>query len=488
MQLILDPNKIEDYRTFLRVKQLPAFRCRGRLVEFPDEYAAAVLGKAAAKPRNVAYSPAPFLFDYQAAIARLAIQKRKYATFIRCGFGKSLIYFEFGRHVLNATGKRFLVITPKRVVTQMAAEYSRFYGAPLDVLDSRTVQSWLDSKLPAIGVTNWETLKAISRRGNLAGLALDESSMLKSAYGKFGGMAIKLGRGLEWKIAGTGTPAPNDRIEFANHAVFLDRCPTVNSFYAKYFINRGQTQNRWEMKPHALKPFYRDLSDWCIFMNNPATYGWKDNVENLPAVHVHIHEVDMTPQQRDAVYKEFGTLYVGNPGGITQRGKLSRWAKGIGGMATHKYDYIRGLVDSWSDESTLMWCWFNPEQSRLEKEFPLAASVHGGTTQDAGDQLIAEFQAGRRKILLSKPKCLGFGLNLQVATRQIFSSLIDSYEMYQQAVSRSNRYGSTRDLNVHLPMTELEMPMVETVLAKARRVESDDREQEELFKECGYGF
>jgi hypothetical protein len=39
MRLTLDPNSIADYRTFLRVKQLPVFRIRGSQAWFPDEYA-----------------------------------------------------------------------------------------------------------------------------------------------------------------------------------------------------------------------------------------------------------------------------------------------------------------------------------------------------------------------------------------------------------------------------------------------------------------
>lgn len=39
MQLTLDPNSIDSYRTFLAVKQLPIYSIRGRVAEFPDEYA-----------------------------------------------------------------------------------------------------------------------------------------------------------------------------------------------------------------------------------------------------------------------------------------------------------------------------------------------------------------------------------------------------------------------------------------------------------------
>ena len=92
-------------------------------------------------------------------------------------------------------------------------------------------------------------------------------------------------------------------------------------------------------------------------------------------------------------------------------------------------------------------------------------------------------QARQSSTLISKPRILGFGLNLQVATRQVFSGLQDSYEEFYQCVKRSNRIGSTKPLNVHIPVTELEEPMVENVLQKAHRVEQDTREQEAVFRE-----
>jgi SNF2 family DNA or RNA helicase len=98
-------------------------------------------------------------------------------------------------------------------------------------------------------------------------------------------------------------------------------------------------------------------------------------------------------------------------------------------------------------------------------------------------EMIERFKKRESDTLCSKPRILGFGLNLQVATRQVFSGLQDSYESYYQAVKRSNRIGSTKPLSVHIPVVEIEEPMVENVLRKAKRVEADTREQEELFRE-----
>ena len=97
------------------------------------------------------------------------------------------------------------------------------------------------------------------------------------------------------------------------------------------------------------------------------------------------------------------------------------------------------------------------------------------------ERLVADFKAGTRKVMVTKPKILGFGVNLQICTRQVFSTLQDSYEEFYQAVKRSNRYGSTKPLNVHIPLTELEAPMVDTVMKKASRVASDAAEQERIF-------
>jgi hypothetical protein len=488
VKLTLDPNSIADYATFLRVKTLPKYRFTGRTVEFPDEYAAA-LGLTVDRPAHADYQPSPFLFDYQAGVSRIAITKRKFAAFVDCGLGKTLMILEFARHAMACIGAHqpCLIVSPLMVVSQTVEECRRFYGdrLPIEQVPASRLAARLTEGRGGLIITNYDALDDDTPQGTLGALLLDESSMLKSHYGKWGATCLRLGRGLAWKFACTGTPAPNDRIEYANHAVFLDAFPTVNSFLAKYFVNRGQTDNRWELKPHALDPFYRDLSHWCIFLTNPATYGWKDNTESIPPINVHIHPVDLTAEQQDLVFTSTGTLFADRIGGIESRSVLSQIAKGSHrgvAVSTNKPDHIRRLIESWPDESTIVWCKFNAEQETIAAMFPDGANITGDTPLDERQRLIADFKAGRRRVLISKPKILGFGLNLQIATRQVFSGLQDSYEEYYQAVKRSNRYGSTRPLNVHIPITEIERPMIQTVLDKAHRVQQDTIEQERIFR------
>lgn len=486
MRLTLNPNSVTDYGTFLKIKTLPKYRFIGRTAEFPDEYAA-LLGLVEADDVRQDYEPLDGLFDYQRDISRTAIAKQKYAVFADCGLGKTLIMLEFARHAAQhmPQGKAILIVSPLMVVRQTVAEAKRFYGdaLPIDVVKAADLSWWMEHGAGRIGITNYDALKDDTPQGRLGGLILDESSMLKSHYGKWGTDCIRLGKGLAWKLALTGTPAPNDRIEYANHAVFLDQFPTVNAFLARFFVNRGKTDNRWELKPHALEPFYRTLSHWCIFLTDPAVYGWKDNAQGIPPIHVHVENIDLTTDQRNAVHETTGMLFVDRIGGITSRTKLARMSKGCGGVESKKPQYVVDLVDRVAPESVLVWCMHNDEQDKLASMMPHAANIDGQTPQEKRETLIAEFQRGERRVLISKPRILGFGLNLQVATRQIFSGLQDSYESFYQAVKRSNRYGSTQPLHVHIPITELEAPMIDTVLRKAKRVQDDTREQERMFRQ-----
>ena len=481
MKLYLD-DSIESYRTFLKIKALPRYEIHGRMAVVPDEYAA-TLGVKGQEHEGSDYLPRAGLFDYQRDIVRMAVQKRKFAIFADCGLGKTLMLLEFARHVRAVQDKPVLIVSPLMVVKQTMEEAAKFYGdsLPIEQVSAKDLPKWLKKPGGRLGITNYDALRDDTPDGDLGGLILDESSMLKSHYGKWGQVCLRLGAGVPWKLALTGTPAPNDRIEYANHAVFLDAFPNVNSFLARFFINRGQTNERWELKPHALRPFYRALSHWCIFLTDPSTYGWKDNVHSIPPIHVCIEDVRLSAEQERQVQQTTGQLFVTELGGITTRSKLSRMAKC---ESSTKPQFIADMVREWPTESTIIWCRYNDEQRAIENVLPDSASIDGNTPLEERQRIVDDFKAGGVRVLITKPKILGFGLNLQVCTRQVFSGLQDSYEEYYQAVKRSNRIGSTKPLMVHIPVSDVERPMVENVLRKARRVEADTREQEAMFRDA----
>lgn len=75
MQVVLNPNSIEDYRKFLAVKRLPHYRFIGRTATFPDEYASRVIADYKHKVDRVNYRPHESAFDYQRDEARKESQR-----------------------------------------------------------------------------------------------------------------------------------------------------------------------------------------------------------------------------------------------------------------------------------------------------------------------------------------------------------------------------------------------------------------------------
>ena len=105
-----------------------------------------------------------------------------------------------------------MLVCPLMVVRQTIAEAEKFYGGklPIQQVKANELAAWLASGR-GIGITNYDALTDDLRQGNLGALILDESSVLKSHYGKWGQICLDLGAGLDWKLCLTGTPAQRQR-------------------------------------------------------------------------------------------------------------------------------------------------------------------------------------------------------------------------------------------------------------------------------------
>ncbi len=203
MRIDFNTRSADDYRMFLNVRKCPIYHFSGTSAIVPDEYATS-LGLKTKRKKSTTFKPCNGLFDYQRDITATAIAKRKYAIFADCGLGKTMMILEYARHVAKVTGGRVLIVSPLMVCNQTVAEAAHWYGERngIDRIRAMDLQYWLDGEYNGfdsqIAVTNYEAIREGLRPGKLAGLILDESSMLKSHYGAWGTRLIELGRGLEW--------------------------------------------------------------------------------------------------------------------------------------------------------------------------------------------------------------------------------------------------------------------------------------------------
>jgi len=83
-----------------------------------------------------------------------------------------------------------------------------------------------------------------------------------------------------------------------------------------------------------------------------------------------------------------------------------------------------------------------------------------------------QFLQGKAKILITKPKIAGFGMNFQNANTVIFCGLGFSYESYYQCIRRCWRFGQKHPVIVIVVVTSYDKHIVEIVRAKHKEAET----------------
>jgi DNA modification methylase/superfamily II DNA or RNA helicase len=382
-------------------------------------------------------------------------------------------------------GKKVLIIAPLMVIQQWQDEEKKFYGChTIYDLHNEDLEAWANNGIPnQVGITNPEKFhETRNLNGNVGAVVLDESSILKNTDGKTRTALIESTRGIPYKLCLTATPAPNDREEYANHATFLEYVRSNNEFYSMFFVNRD---NGWEIKPHGLQAFYQYLSTWSVFLRDPARYGFKDNLQNLPKPQFETIPLEWTPQQKTIINQ-----LRGKP--LDRKHQLIMLSKGFIKGSDGKIERVTNLktnallqIIAKERKPTVIWVTYNYEQELIYEALKTtslrAAHIDGTTSEEDRVKIIGAFRNSEYDVLISKPKLLGFGLNLPFVTVQIFSGLTDSYEQFYQCVRRSHRFGATEAVKVYLPVTAAEQHILSNVMRKKETFEADANKQESDF-------
>lgn len=499
---------LAEYDLFLRCKKLPEsqleydWQSDTYTLSTPERFAAQ-LGAAVAG-REIASLPlASYLFDYQRFIVAQALASKRYAIYADCGLGKTAMFLEWARHVQHRTGGKALILSPKNIIPQTMDEAEKFYGdaLPITRLDTRkALAAWLVNGAADLAITNYEKLidGLLPELRHLAGLVCDESSILKSGGGVIKWNLIKSAKGIEYKLSCTATPAPNDVMEYASQAAFLEKLRTEGEILWTFFSR--DKENNWRIKPHAREGFYRFLASWSIYLRSPAHYGWADNLSSIPAPQFFEHEIAATPEQHAEAQQLFAALGAGLFGdkkmGVRERSKMSQIAKGFIYEGAGKEKKARPIVaikpqkvadiirrEAADGRQVLVWTVFD-EESRILSGYtndPHAA-LHGEMDDDERAAILERFRKGQLPVLISKASLLGFGMNFQFCGAMVFSGWNDSYEQFYQAIRRAYRYGQTQSLRVHIPFVpELEGMILENVLRKKQGFEADAEQQEKYY-------
>lgn len=509
---------IEAYERFLQVKRLPEFH-----IDFdPDEETyviraprrfATLLGELPPQGLPGDLPLSPFLLDDQAAIVPMALEAKRYAVWSDCGLGKTLIAAEFARHVIHRTGGRVLIVTLNDIVDGFIEEIQKFYGDSLPVhrIKSRAeLREWCKGTGPGLAITNYEKFnpeegsnenQVIDELRYLAGIILDESSRLKTGGGKQKWAIIKSSKGIEYKLSCTATPAPNDTMEFASQASFLERMRSEGEIIWTYF-HRNKKTHRWQVKRNAREDFFRFMAGWSIYVRDPRKYGWRLQHQPVPEPIIERIDIEATDGQRIAMRRfqrdaNGQTLMFERDTNAIERVKLSEIAKGflyrespgnvsdiesadqrkpkrfVERIPSRKPAIVAKLIAEQlaAGRQTLVWTQFDAETDliveALQEHGITPAVITGRVPKRERPAILQAFRKGETPLLIARAKMLGYGQNFQQCKSMIFSGWNDSYEEWYQAIRRAVRFGQVDRVRVFIPVVnELEGDMLENIFGK----------------------
>ena len=152
-------------------------------------------------------------------------------------------------------------------------------------------------------------------------------------------------------------------------------------------------------------------------------------------------------------------------------------------IKSNKPGRILDIVRENPEEQILIWTQFDEEGDILKRLMPEAVHLTGKTKQEDRIGILEDYRLGKLRLLISKPRLMGTGLNLQFLSICIFSWSKDSFEEFYQAVGRLQRYGQKRQVRIFIPYTDLEKPMLDNVMRKQKTYLEDSDYQEKLYIE-----
>ena len=407
------------------------------------------------------------LRPYQNEAADFLYERDRAMILAPVGAGKTAITLTAMQDMLgNGVAKRFLVLAPKRVCTDVwPVEQPKWApDVPLAVAVGTPKQRLAALRSDAqIVVSNYDNIATLPT-ASFDAIVFDELTRLKNPSGaRF--KALKIDHiNIRWGLTGSFTS--NGLEDVFGQCKIVDQGllgRSKGAFMQQYFVLINKDFGEWAPRVGALAQVMTRIK--------PATYVLEpgDYKDKLPPMHVVEVRCDLDDREPyEKMKKDFQALDVTaiNAGVVT--GKLQQMASGFVydtrrtasetpgrfdstqtpiWFSAHKFDRLEELLNENQRANTIIAYTYQEELAELKRRYKHAVTLDD---KDA----IQRWNDGKVELLLVHPKSAGHGLNLQFGgCRIVFLSLPWSLELYEQTIGRLHRSGQRHDVWVYVMMT-----------------------------------
>ena len=396
-----------------------------------------------------------FLKDFQKSLVDWSLRSGRSAILADCGLGKTPMQLVWADNVVQKTNGRLLIAAPLAVSQQIIREAEKFGIDATRCIDGK----------PGLGitVTNYEKLHLFNP-ADFVGMVCDESSILKSFNGARKQAITDFMRKMEYRLLATATAAPNDFTELGTSSEalgYLGHMDMLNRFFKNDLNNSATGRMRgevikWRLKGHAELPFWRWVCSWARAVRKPSDLGFDDREFILPPLTLNEHLVQANTLAQ-------GHLFALPAVGLAEQREERRRT------IQERCEQLAALTNT--GQPALIWCHLNDEGDLLEKLIPDAIQVSGKDSDEAKEEKLMAFADGKARVLVTKQKIGGWGLNFQHCNHVLeFPS--HSFEQHYQGIRRCWRFGQKRAVNVDIITTEGERGVLKNLQRKAAQAEA----------------
>lgn len=420
---------------------------------------------AAVKPSGFKVDPDdlhPALFPFQRANVARALYQGRFCNGCDTGLGKSLQSLAWATVLTQKFGKPVLIVAPLQVAYQFQNKEGPKFNVKVTL-----VKDPLDLPIDyensgGIFVTNYENLNKFDLSGFI-GFVADEGSTLKNFTGTWANQILQKSSVVPYRLSASATFSPNDLTEMGMQAEFVGVC-TLEDMISEYFtMERGVIKNnkpKYRLKKYADNgPFWEWLSSWCCLVKKPSDLGdFDDSQYELPGYKYVDHKVQtlISPPEEGLLPGLWIPSNSYEDNSLIEKTSFEDRCQLAAKLANETTDQI------------VICCNRNPESEYITKLIPDAVEIAGKHDAEYRAKVIQAFQDKNERVIVSKDKIIGFGLNLQESCHNMIIFPNNSYEKEYQLIRRLYRYGQKKQVTIHRVYHELQShSMIRNVKHKA---------------------
>ncbi len=384
------------------------------------------------------------------------------------GTGKTPVHITDSASRRRKGGGKILVLCPKSLIK---SAWGNDYGTFAPDIDVSL--AYAENRAQAFGadadvyVTNFEGALWLAEQPkkffkDFEILIIDESSAVKHRTSKRSKAVAKIRKHFDVVRLLSGTPSTNGVTDLWHQMFILDGGKLLGESFYQFRsaccipIQKGNNSNaiEWVDKPGI------ELVVAALIEKKVIRHKFEDCVD-IPPNHQYAVTYELPPKHRkiyddleaDAVV-QIKNKTVSAINGAVLYGKLLQCASGATYASeddyalidTQRYELVADLIEA-RKHSVVFFSWKHQRDELLKiaekNKWPYALIDGTVTKKGAREQIVADYQAGKYKVLFAHPQSAGHGLTLTKGTATIFPSPTHNLEHFLQAYKRIYRISQT---------------------------------------------